>query len=113
VKPDTTATEIVADPVPEPWRDEFTVLDEDWSEHHYRHRASAGGVRETYYSAGYRTGATAESADLLSACKAYVEVNDHNGEHDCQGFCDTAIAMWATANRLALTAIARAEGQAS
>lgn len=39
--------------MPDPWRPAFEVLDERWSAEHKRQRASPGGVRETFFRAGF------------------------------------------------------------
>jgi hypothetical protein len=119
---DTSPTDkIVAQRTPGPWttrdtHDHGTEID---SEHHDGRVIATVYPRGKWYLLGEGTDPVQEAnanliattPDMLAACKAYVDVNDHNGACDCQGFCDTSIAMWAKAHRLALAAIAKAEGR--
>lgn len=86
---------------PEPWRGEFTAFDEDWSHTQRRHLASTGGVRETYYSAGYRAGVNDANADLLAALEAtltsYLDFVDQESDDVARAVVEQARAAIAKA----------------
>lgn len=51
----------------ETWRSEFDAFDQDQCEQTSRRRASLGGVRETYFAAGYQIGVNDTKAQPLLA----------------------------------------------
>jgi len=70
----------VTDHTPDRWRSEFAAFDADWSERNDRRKSSDGGVRETYYAAGYRAGSNDVNADLLAVAKqALLTLEGHRG----------------------------------
>lgn len=86
----------------EMWRAGFAAFDAAWTREHYHRRASDGGVRATFYAAGFRAGSTV-AADLLAALERALTQT----EADISVHADDCWVMAARA------AIAKARGEAS
>jgi hypothetical protein len=84
------------------WKDGFAAFDAAWTRDHYHRRASEGGVRETFYAAGFHAGSTV-APDLLAALERAVETLAQFGWG-----VETEVAI-----RTGRAAIAKAYGEAS